>query len=403
MGFKQIILKTINRFVLKRPKRVYLVPHNNGRTDKYDLLNYSADNILSLLNYAKSDERLDGYSFFVECYSETRLPLLKETIKNWKIKIIPVLSDQTEEHSVKNKKTWLHNLFLRYSCKTWVTCTPFSGFSDKIKCQTLICMSYSTPLKSGVSKGRYHLFYLDHFLETSLLTASIHSAQYDNDLSGCPILGFPRNDNLFNCRNKSIIEKWIKAKTDVAYSKLIVYAPTYRDYDNAYNSSNALGYINSSEELEDFLDKNKILLITKFHPLQDLTNIVNTPHVISYDKTFDFTLYDLLAISDMLISDYSSVIHDYILTGKPIVIDSFDYDTYLKTRGFAFEPIDYILPNKPCKDFESLTNCILEEFDSNTRSKKYYEVQSMFHKYIDFNSCNRVWSFFADLLNKNGK
>lgn len=395
---KTTIWKLINFLVVKSKKKIYMVPHNNGRGDKYDLINFSADNILTLLNYAKDSEDFKDCTFFVECYSEQRSEKIKEYVSAWKIRVVPILSDETEEHPNRNTRTRIRNFLIRYSCKTWISCTPFAGWNEKLKSQRFICLSYSTPLKSGTTLFQHDLRHLDNFLETSLLTASVHAAQYRNRLTECPIIGFPRNDRLFCDDKRQIIQQWIKTKTDVAYEKLIVYAPTYRDYENAYDDCSVLGFKNNSFELEQFLHDNNILLIAKFHPYQKLTTVKYTPHIIPYEKSYDFSLYDLLACSDMLISDYSSVIHDYIITGKPVVIDCFDYEKYEDSRGFAFEPVDYVLPGRVCGTFEELKAQITDELSRNTRQEKYYEVQKMFHKYIDNESSKRVLDFLKGCI-----
>ena len=184
---------------------------------------------------------------------------------------------------------------------------------------------------------------------------------------------------------------------DFDYKHIIVYAPTYRDYDGAYDNTNVLGY-SDSEELESFLASNDILLIVKYHPLQKIENIIFTKHVLNYEKSYDFTLYDLLSLSNMLVSDYSSVVHDYIVTGKPIVINSFDFEKYDLTRGFAFDPVEYICPSPLCSTLKDLQNFILKELHSEIRSDKYYEIQKMFHKYIDGNSTSRVWDFLKKYI-----
>lgn len=43
-------LKLINYCIPMR-KRIYFIPHNNCDTDKYDIINYTSDNVLSLFNY----------------------------------------------------------------------------------------------------------------------------------------------------------------------------------------------------------------------------------------------------------------------------------------------------------------------------------------------------------------
>lgn len=392
MRIKKILLKAINRLVLKSKKKVYIVPHNNGGIDKYDLLNYTADNALSIVNYMIDHHLSKNTKFYVECYSEKRMDLIKSTARESGLNIIPILSDRPIEKTKSSTRIRIKNFLLRYSCKTWISCSPFMGFNDIVKGQTFICLSYSTPLKSGISLGHHDLSYMSHYLETSLLTAFIHSAQYRNYVFNCPILGFPRNDNLFSSKKEEAVKRWIENNATPHYKHIVVYAPTYRDYDGAFNGKNVLGFYDKGE-LEQFLCENEILLIVKYHPLQKIDNVMLSPHILMYEKTYDFTLYDLLSISDMLISDYSSVIHDYIITGKPIVIDCFDFDKYDSSRGFAFEPFDYVCPSPACKTFDELKVNILSEFETEQRSPKYYEVQKMFHKYVDNKATERVWLF----------
>ncbi len=399
MKLRILFHKAINLLIPKSKNKVYVVPHNNGRTDKYDLINYSADNALSLLNYAKNKSiNLKKCVFYVECYSEKRMDILNKYVSSWKIKVVPVICEQTSENPNVNKRIRIKNRLLRYSCKTWVSCTPFANFSDKLKRQIFVCLSYSTPLKSDILSYSQNYSYIDYFLETSFLTACVHSAEYHNYINSSFILGFPRNDNLFTTERQMPLREWINKKINFDADRIIVYAPTYRDYQNAFLNCNALGYEDKDDVLETFLKKNKILLIVKYHPLQDCENIRFTPHVLLYEKSFDYTLYDLLAISDMLISDYSSVIHDYIITSKPIILNLFDYSRYQETRGFAFEPLDYVMPTSLCCNLNEVICEITKSINQEYSSSKYLEVQNMFHKNIDSNSSERVWNFLIDLL-----
>lgn len=388
---KNKIYKLCNILTLKSSKRVYLLPHNNGKTDKYDVTNYSSDNILSLINYLIENKIYLKSTFYLECYSVERMDIVKKYVEKANFKIVPIINDQVKS-SVFNK---IRNHFLRYSCKIWISCTPFAGYEDKIRSQRFICLSYCSPLKSGISLYHYDLGYLDNYLETSFLTASIHAAEFRNLVYNSPVLGFPRNDNLFKRNNRVL--KWLSC-LNISYKKIIVYAPTYRDYKDAFANRNVLGFNEDPSALEQFLSDNGILLITKFHPLQDISPTAYTQHVVPYNKSYDFSLYDLLAVSDMLISDYSSVIHDYIITGKPVVMDFFDYDLYKDSRGFAFEPVEIVCPGKVCKQFDELKAAVVDEFKTSQRDEKYYWIQKMFHKYVDDNSCSRVWTFLKSYI-----
>ena len=53
---------------------------------------------------------------------------------------------------------------------------------------------------------------------------------------------------------------------------------------------------------------------------------------------YDFDLNSILKCCDILISDYSGVIFDYLLLDRPIIIYAPDYEDYLK-KGFSMDPI----------------------------------------------------------------
>lgn len=401
--FFSFIGKILNFFVFKSRKRVYVAPHPNCLTDKYDLINYSSDNILCVLNYFKEKRIHFKSTFFVEYHDKDRLDILKEEIGEYPFKIKLILSHLAEEKPVKRFILRLRNMFKRYRSKIWITDTGSGSYYDKLKWQTFICLCYATPLKVDGAlmpkdKQYERWTYIDYFLQTSLLTACIHSAEFKLNLEDCPILGYPRNDMLQKSPRLKEVTDWLSKKVDFKYDKIVVYAPTYRDYNGAFEDGCAFGFKNSPKELEAFLSLNKILLITKYHPLQKRLGNIFTNHIIEYEKNWDFSLYDLLSVCDALVSDYSSVIHDFILTGKPIIINAFDYEKYENTRGFAFEPLDYILPSKMCRTFPDLLLSIQQEIDSKQRNDHYYMVQHMFHKYVDFNSTERVGDYLTNFI-----
>lgn len=401
--FFSFVGKILNFFVIKSRKRVYVAPHPNCHTDKYDLTNYSSDNVLCVLNYFKEKQIRFKSTFFVEYHHKDRLDILKEEIKKYPFKIKLILSHIAEEKRFKRFLLRLKNMFKRYRSKIWITDTGSGSYYDKLKCQTFICLCYATPLKvDGALMPKDMQYerwtYIDYFLQTSLLTACVHSAEFKLNLENCPILGYPRNDTLRKSPKFKEVFNWLSKKVDFEYDKIVVYAPTYRDYNGAFEDGCAFGFNNTPEELEEFLSSNKILLITKYHPLQKRLGNIFTKHIIEYEKNWNFSLYDLLSVCDALVSDYSSVIHDYVLTGKPVIINAFDYDKYENTRGFAFEPLDYILPSGVCRTFLELLGSLQQEINSKHRNEHYRMVQRMFHKYIDFNSTERVANYLMSYI-----
>ena len=114
-----------------------------------------------------------------------------------------------------------------------------------------------------------------------------------------------------------------------------------------------------------------MLLIFKGHPAQpidvsikkELTNFL----VIDNDWVAqqNIQLYELLGKTDALITDYSSVYYDYLLTDKPVGLTVDDIDDYIKSRGFVYDnPFDVL------KGEQILDNDALISFLENIRDGK---------------------------------
>lgn len=148
--------------------------------------------------------------------------------------------------------------------------------------------------------------------------------------------GYPRNDFLTNIKAEEIDE--IKARFHIpANKKVLLYAPTWRD-----NSYNTRGY--TFELKADFhrwkevlgdeyivLFKPHYLIINKFEGDESLKDFL-----ISVDANADIN--DLYVISDVLVTDYSSVFFDYANLNRPMYFYMFDLEEYAdELRGFYFD------------------------------------------------------------------
>lgn len=381
---------------------IYAVPHINDKTDLYDLGNSNSDNLLKVLRQLMDMNSSKRITVFVEYYDQKRESVIKsllENKKNTNVKIIPLKSHTSENGMVKSTYRRLINFVKRAKCRIWITDTPYCYFPEKMRSQECICLGYCTPLKKVKNINDVLSFrFLDCFVQPSLLTASHYSSDFQLPLRRFQILGFPRNDTLFFSDRHEAVVSWINKKCKTNYSNIIVYAPTYRDYDGAFEGKNVLGYLDETDELSNFLESRNILLIYKMHPLQKYSQTSNSSRIIEYEKTYDFSLYDILSVSDMLISDYSSVLHDFIITGKPVVHNFFDKEAYSGTRGFAFEPIELVCPGPVASTQKELffyIDTLLNKFEP---SRKYTDVQKMFHKYVDCHSCERIVDYILSRI-----
>lgn len=177
--------------------------------------------------------------------------------------------------------------------------------------------------------------------------------------------GYPRCDAFFE--SADILDKLGIEKTK--YKKTIVYMPTFR--------RSAEWGINDSEEEMPLFDENKlkvfddylvsaqILFIIKPHPAQDDIKWLSSAKFsnVYVLKNKDLTqknvsVYQLVANADVLLTDYSSIYFDYLLTQKPIgfVID--DIGEYSGKRGFVVDdPFDY-MPGEKIQNVDELKSFI---------------------------------------------
>lgn len=156
-----------------------------------------------------------------------------------------------------------------------------------------------------------------------------------------PILktGTPRNDIFYQDHNA------LHAKVCKAYGlpedrKLALYAPTFRG-DKSTDAYRIDAEMVRRKCEENFKGEWSVLI--RLHP-----NVAEqSEQLFSYDgdRLINATSYpdmqELLCAAGLLITDYSSSMFDYALTGKPIVQFATDIEAYAKDRNFYF-PIDQL-------------------------------------------------------------
>ena len=215
---------------------------------------------------------------------------------------------------------------------------------------------------------------------------SIYADAFDVNYNKVKALGCPRTDDYFN---KHLINK-TKRKIYFRHPSLIgksvlVYAPTFRDV--GCDRSEFHPELDFDRLSKDLLP-NQVLLICP-HPV--MKNDILPKKYKNIRVMRDFSTNDYMLISDMLITDYSSVIFEYALLRKPIAFFCYDLPTY--DRGFYLNyPED--LPGDVYTNQEELTDYL-------THPEKHIltnKMNSFVEKYMsacDGHSCERI----ANLIN----
>ena len=224
-------------------------------------------------------------------------------------------------------------------------------------------------------------------------------------------MGFPRNDLLLtdnDSMNKFGFDK---------YDKVIFWLPTFRQrkdkklgqYEMEAKGTGipAIDTVEEMKKINFFLKSNNCLLILKPHPVQDLSamkeiNLSNFFIISDNDlKEKGVQLYELLGRCDAMITDYSSVYYDYLLTDKPMGLTIGDIDEYIAKRGFVYKnPLD-ILKGEYIYDNDGLISFLTNVINGNDIAKaERTNVKNMIHTIQDAKSAEMVGEYIIDQLDK---
>lgn len=153
---------------------------------------------------------------------------------------------------------------------------------------------------------------MTYFISSSSFVTKTKSEGYNIDRNKMLEIGMPRNDIFFKANDdiKDKVHKYFNIPQNV---KLVLYAPTFRRY-SSYNPLSELNIPNVLFNLNEKFNE-KWCLVYRLHRLLDNENI-NIKNV--YDANDYPDVQELLVASDILITDFSSIMWDFSLQYKPI-------------------------------------------------------------------------------------
>lgn len=214
------------------------------------------------------------------------------------------------------------------------------------------------------------------------------------DIKGVRATGFPRTDVLFDKKYKDDITKeFYKEYPELKGKKIILFAPTYRgtSLPKAYYDFDQLDL----EKLKKELGKDYVFII-KWHPAiynklehNDLEFDISKYQGFVYDFSNRRDINDLLIVTDILITDYSSVIFDYLLLDKPIIYYAYDLDKYNEERGLYFPFEEYIYGDIATNSSE-LIKCIKKPNMAKDKRKVFHKK---FMSACDGHSTKKTYDF----------
>jgi CDP-glycerol glycerophosphotransferase len=201
-------------------------------------------------------------------------------------------------------------------------------------------------------------------------------------------LGYPRNDQLAltTAERRATIRRRLGIPST---AHVLLYAPTWRD--NLRTASNAYAAVT-------FLDVDKVsrwladegVLLLRGH-----SNTPGFPGADAYPNVRDLSRYpdvgDLLEITDVLITDYSSVMFDFAVTGRPIVFLAPDLDEYASSTRGLYLDLGTIAPGPILHTTDEVISALTDPGALTLRyGSRYAAFQERFTRLDDGAAARRV-------------
>lgn len=273
--------------------------------------------------------------------------------------------------------------------KYWVNNQNFPTYIKKRKQTVYLQTWHGTPLKKMLHDLQTVMGRTDGYIER--VSKAIESWDYLISPSeyatkafksafkyGGEILevGYPRND-IFYKKEADQLSKTVKSRLNISPGKkVILYAPTFRDNQitrkNKFKFDIEMDLQKMKEELGD-----KYIILLRMHVV--VTNKIQLEEDLS-DFVIDVSNYsdmqELLVITDVLITDYSSVMFDFANTKKPMLFYTYDLESYRDNiRGFYMD-----FENEAPGPFVKTTDEIISNIkNSRNIERKYVAKYSQFY------------------------
>lgn len=209
--------------------------------------------------------------------------------------------------------------------------------------------------------------------------------------------GYPINDIYYDEERKARVKKRLyEAYPILQKKKVILYAPTWRDLKGDYVRGYEFSLPFDLGKLYDGLHEDYVILVKLHHLIADNLQIPEKYKDFILNTSNEEDIMELLCVTDILITDYSSVFYDFASARKPMLFYMYDLEEYLnETRG-TYVSVD-TLPGPIIKDDETLLKYIKKaESPDYEYTQRLNEFCDEFAKYCHGESSADVLDIVLD-------
>jgi len=292
-------------------------------------------NIAAIAKELATAPEYKGFQLWLSC-QETQMEEMTAKLKKHNLqKIRPVLMGSRQYFKLLATAKYLinDNTFILDFIKrpeqvylnTWHG-TPFKTLGRQIKDdagmignaqRNFLCADYLLCPNELTRRSLTEDYMIEHLGNTKVLMA-----------------GYPRNTEFLNEERRAVIRK----ECDMEHMEIYAYMPTWRGVLNQVENNGQNEQLTRYfEELDSMLSEHQRVYV-KLHPMNSKgINVSKFQHILPFPKEYD--TYEFLNATDGLITDYSSVFFDYAISGRKILLFTYDKEEYISSRGFYF-PIE---------------------------------------------------------------
>lgn len=224
--------------------------------------------------------------------------------------------------------------------------------------------------------------------ETPRYAATVCSSEQDQTIMAAAfaplakenvwLCGLPRNDLFLKTEPElplDYLQHLNELRRRMASRRFVLYAPTWREGEDGI-------YAFSSQQLtklDEVLKKHNAALGIRAHANRRIESafMQGSDAIFFVNDLPDVNV--LLRATDVLVTDYSSIYIDFLLTGRPILHFTYDIDSYVKERGFLYE-IDEAVASTWFRTFDELIARLDDALAGKaTDVERYANAKRLFH------------------------
>ncbi len=235
------------------------------------------------------------------------------------------------------------------------------------------------------------------FISPSELISAIYCRSFSMDSRKMIATGQPSTDDLIYKKKTKILKNIIPDLPE--YKKVILYATTFRrtadvteTYPVKYFPFDDMDF----DDLDKFLEENKILILIRDHLSTGSVSNLKRERVVSLNANLCPDIYDIFPETDLLITDWSGVSHEFYPLQKPVMHILYDEKEYIKDPGIQVDDYTQWTPGYRPKTYESFKEDIYSSLFVND---EYLEQRNNIYKQLfpkqDGNSAKRIFEYMT--------